>query len=208
MKQIIALTLFAALAAIVSTGCSTSRAATKRTTPIAVSGPVTVSGPVNVTGPITITGTTGTAETVKAVPAAPAARVVPAAAIAAPAATTSTVADGTEIELKKEDLSVQRGVTSNGKVVIRKTVVSETANIPVTLTREEFVVERVAADGQPTTPWGEAVNEISMPLTRETAAPVITPRVIERVRVRKTVSQDPANVTGTVRTEKLDVVKQ
>ena len=221
--QIIILAFTTAALGIATTGCGTASAANpQRSTPLALTGPMNVSGPVSVTGPITVSGpittvgngdTSSTSTTEKSTPTARAVpravtRAAVATAVDAALAAPTSVADGTEIELKKEDMTVQKNVVSNGQVIIRKTVISEQATIPITTQREEYEVVRVAADGPPTTPWGEAVSVISMPLTRETAIPVITPRVIERIKVRKTTTADAANIVGTVRTEKLDVVKQ
>jgi uncharacterized protein (TIGR02271 family) len=199
------------VAALAVTGCSTSRP-TRRvvTTPIEIQGPINVTGPVTVTTPIA-------PETAAKLPTSTPVQSwnLPApSGVAAPAAqsvvtSTSRVGvSGEELELKKEDLRVGIEEVGNGSAVIRKVVTTETVNIPVKLTREDFTVERVAADGPPTTPWGEGELVISIPLTRQEARPVITPRVYERVNVRKVTTTENRNVSGNVRTETVGIEKR
>lgn len=197
---------YAALLALVTalaSGCRTGHHGRVRTTPLEVSGPVTVSGPITVTGPVTVGTATTTTTTIPS----------PAVTHAHPPASTSSShthgihGDGVHLELKTEDLTVDRRTTSNGAARIRKYVVTEERSIPVTLRREEFTVERVPASGVPTTPFGEASSVIDIPLTVETAVGVVTPRVIEVIRVHKTVETDTKEIKGVLRTEKVDITK-
>ena len=123
---------------------------------------------------------------------------------------TNTVATGVEqkMELKAEDMTVDKRTVSNGAIRIRKYVVSEQKSVPIEVCREDYVVERVPASGQPTTAWGEGETYIELPLTRQVATPVITPRIYETLRIRKVVDCDTEQVTGTVRTERFEVIRQ
>jgi len=179
---------------------------------VTLSGPVTVSGPVNVAWqePAYVQEPAYA----QAAPKPPAidTPVGRPSAVRARVPTTTVRqapdADGNaELELKTEDLTVQRATVSNGSVLIRKVVEAKDISIPVDLAREEYVVERIPAGGPPTTPFGDGQMEINVPLTRQTATPVITPRVIEVIRIKKTLHTDQQNVTGRVRTETVDVTK-
>jgi uncharacterized protein (TIGR02271 family) len=116
--------------------------------------------------------------------------------------------EGTVLELKKETATAQKTTVSNGKAVIRKNVITEQVSVPVQTRREEFTVEEIADDAAPTTSWGEAQTVFELPLTRESASIVITPRVYKRVKINKTATVDQGAVTGSVRTENVEVVKQ
>lgn len=122
--------------------------------------------------------------------------------------TTANLAAGETLELKAEDMTVDKRTVSNGSVRVRKYVVSEQKSVPIEVCREDYVVERIPASGQPTTSWGGGDVVIDIPLTRQTATAVITPRVYETLRIRKTVDCVTEQVTGTVRTEKFEVIKQ
>jgi len=200
---------YAALLALVTalaSGCRTGHHGRVRTTPLEAvnisGGPITVSG-----GPITVIGSNAGSSSAVATRAPDS--TVASTTSTATSATASTIqgGDGTLLELKTEGLTVERRTVSNGAARIRKYVVTETQTIPVTVRREEILVERVPASGVPTTPFGEAEAVIEVPLTVETVSPVITPRVIERVRIHRKVETDQKDVTATLRTEKLDVIK-
>ncbi len=214
MKQLTLFLVLAGAGAFLS-GCSSTRKQAS-----VVSTPIEYSGPVTVTGPITVSGFVANPEPVTPVPA-PSAMRTRAIAPSAPAPTSPTSVSrpasaanlrqasdgGQDLELKREALSVDRATVSNGAAVIRKVVTSESVTIPVTLTTEDFTVERVSDGGPPSTPWGEDEVVISIPLSRETATPRIT-TTTERVIVRKTRVAEQKDVTGTIRRETVDVVKQ
>jgi len=122
--------------------------------------------------------------------------------------TVTNLVAGETLELKAEDLTVDKKTVSNGSVRIRKYVVSEQKSVPIEVCREDYVVERIPGSGAPTTQWGESDVVIDIPLTRQTATAVITPRVYETLRIRKTLDCVTEQVTGTVRTEKFEVIKQ
>lgn len=216
MRHLAAIAVIAAAA--LSTGCRTAPChrgkghSKVHTTPLEISGPVNVSGPVTVTGPVSVSGVTSGASS--ATTQAPDSTVVRGAPATTPPSSTSSTSGATandggdvRLELKTEDLTVDRRTVSNGAARIRKYVVTEERSIPVTLRREEYVVERVPASGAPTTPFGEASATIDLPLTVETAVGVVTPRVTEVIRVRKTVETDTKDIKATLRTEKFEVIK-
>ena len=116
--------------------------------------------------------------------------------------TNSAAADGSQLELKKEQATVSKQVVPSGQVSLKKTVVSETVTLPVTLNHDEYTIERVPATGEPTTAFGEA--EISLPLQKETATAVVTPKVVEVIRLKKVVVPVTSNLTAVVRTEKVE----
>jgi uncharacterized protein (TIGR02271 family) len=91
-----------------------------------------------------------------------------------------------------------------GEVRLRKEVITETQTIKVPVTREELVVERVAADGQ-TTPSGKIGDnaEIRIPLSEERASFDKSTVVREQVSVGKRSIEDVNNLTGDVKHEEL-----
>lgn len=129
----------------------------------------------------------------------------PAPVVGGPASSTVATDGETRLELKTEDFAVKKETVSGGAARIRKYVVTETKSVPVVVCHEDFVVERVPAGGAPATPWGPGETVIELPLTREVAVPVITPRVVEVLRVRKTVDCVTNTISATIRTEKADV---
>lgn len=218
MRHLAALAVLAA-ATLAFTGCCSSRGSSHghghgriHTTPLNASG-----GPVNISGgPITVTGGPVTVHGTPASTAATTSASVTHVPTQAATATSSTAAvhgghgipgDGTHLELKTETLSVDRKTVSNGAVRIRKYVVSEPQTVSTTVRREELSIERIPASGVPTTPFGEAEAVIEVPLTTETVSAVVTPRVIERVRIHRVITNDQKDVTATLRTEKLEILK-
>ena len=214
MRHLAAIAVIAAAA--LSTGCRTAPChrgkghSKVHTTPLEISGPVNVSGPVTVTGPVSVSGvTSGASSATTQAPDSTVVRGAPVTTSSSTSGATAAASDGGDVrlELKTEDLTVDRRTVSNGAARIRKYVVTEERSIPVTLRREEYVVERVPASGAPTTPFGEASATIDLPLTVETAVGVVTPRVTEVIRVRKTVETDTKDIKATLRTEKFEVIK-
>ena len=105
-----------------------------------------------------------------------------------------------EVELKTEAMSVSKETVSNGEAVIAKVVTSQNVTQETPLNVEDVVIEHVQpGNALPATPFGEVVATV--PLNREQAAGVVTPRVKEIVRIRKTTNVINTNVVGVVRDE-------
>jgi uncharacterized protein (TIGR02271 family) len=217
MKRLSNIALIAA--ALAFTGCATSSRPYTVSGPVSVTGPVTVSGQVTVTSPVSESARRRAAGLPEDWPPAPSgSAVMTPGTYAGPqtfttqvgsppngAPTSHTGDNGVQVEIKTETFSTSKSPAPNGQVLLRKTVVAQPVSAAVTLNREEYVVERTPApDGAvPATPFGEVVA--TMPLQKEVAGGVITPKVIETVRLKKVIVQDTNVITGTIRTEKFDV---
>jgi uncharacterized protein (TIGR02271 family) len=124
---------------------------------------------------------------------------------AAPA-TTQSPADNT-IRLAREELVVGKREVSNGGVLLRKVVQTQQASQPLDLRREEFVLDRSPVSDQQASTADFRAQEFRVDLFRE--EPVVNTRsvVTEVVRVRKKVETDSQNVTGVIRHENVEVVR-
>lgn len=119
-----------------------------------------------------------------------------------------------DIQLHKEEMVVGKRNVSNGGVLIRTVVQTETLSQPVELRREEYVIERIPASEAKAL---EAVakntetafqgREIYIPLTRE--EPVASKRTLlsEKVQLGKRVETDRQTVSTTVRSEDVVITK-
>lgn len=108
---------------------------------------------------------------------------------------------GDRLELKTESPGVAKQVVPDGQVTVRKIVVSEVVNVPVTIYHDEIEVVRTPANHPPTTPFGP--DSISLPLTKEVAGASPTARVTEVITLKKKVVGAETTIPVTVRTEKV-----
>jgi len=92
-----------------------------------------------------------------------------------------------------------------GSVRLRKIVRTETVNQPVEIQREEIVIERVPASGQPASGKAFENQDIYIPLRREEPVVQKESRVREEVKVSKKSQTERQNVSQQVRREELDV---
>jgi uncharacterized protein (TIGR02271 family) len=114
---------------------------------------------------------------------------------------------GDRVQLFGEVLRVHKERISRGEVRVRKDVVTENQTIEVPVTREELVLERVAAS--PNTPASSAdigrSQEIRVPLSEDSVRVEKQPVVREEVKVGKREVSDVARVGDEVRREELRV---
>ena len=125
------------------------------------------------------------------------------------AADASVPATGAEnIRLYGEVLRVHKDRVSRGEVRLRKEVHTDMQTIQVPVTREELVIERVAADGQMAT-GGTAdafsEREIRIPLSEEHASVEKQAVLREEVRVGKREVSETESFNESVRSEELKV---
>ena len=116
---------------------------------------------------------------------------------------TATTSEGTDrLQLREEQLDVEKERVEAGEVRLRKEVVTEQRSIEVPVTREEVVIERhtAAGDERAEGTIGED-EEIRIPLMEEEVRVDKTPVVREEVSVRKRQVQDTERVSETVRRE-------
>jgi uncharacterized protein (TIGR02271 family) len=115
---------------------------------------------------------------------------------------TATSEGPDRLQLREEQLDVEKERVQAGEVRLRKEVVTEQRNVEVPVTREEVVIERHAAAGNE--PAEGAIGEgeeVRIPLMEEEVRVDKTPVVREEVSVRKRQVQDTEQVSETVRRE-------
>ena len=112
------------------------------------------------------------------------------------------------VPVYEEELVVGKRQEEEGRVHLRKEVVTEQESIPVTLQREQVTVERV--------PMGTEVDlgatrdaftgaDIDVPVMGEEAVVGKTVRAVEEVRLHKDIVNEQEQVTDTVRKERVVV---
>ena len=110
--------------------------------------------------------------------------------------------DSPSVELREEELRVEKERVQAGEVRLRKEVITEERTVEVPVTREEVVIERrPAASGREA---GGTINEgeeIRIPLMEEEVRVEKTPVVREEVSLRKQQVQDTEHVSETLRRE-------
>ncbi len=114
-----------------------------------------------------------------------------------------TVAEGSpSVELREEELRVEKERVQAGEVRLRKDVITEERTVEVPVTREEVVIERrPAASGREAGGRIDEGEEIRIPLMEEEVRVEKTPVVREEVSLRKQQIQDTEQVSETVRRE-------
>lgn len=106
------------------------------------------------------------------------------------------------VQLREEELRVEKDQVQAGEVRLRKEVVTEERTIEVPVTREEVVIERrPAASGRKAGGTIDEGEEIRIPLMEEEVRVEKTPVVREEVSLKKRQVQDTERVSETVRRE-------
>jgi len=124
----------------------------------------------------------------------------------------STIDTGTQdqqrVQLREEELRARKQAVQTGEVGIRKEVVTEQQTISVPTTREEVVIERRPASGQPSdSPIGE--GEIyRIPVREEQIIVEKQPVVREEVSLGKRQVQETQQVSDTVKREEAHIERQ
>ena len=110
--------------------------------------------------------------------------------------------DQERIELREEELRVEKERVEAGEVRLRKEVVEEQKTIDVPVTREEVVVEKRSVSGRrPAEGKIGDDEEISIPVMEEEVRVEKTPVVREEVSLKKRQVQETQEVSDTVRRE-------
>jgi uncharacterized protein (TIGR02271 family) len=122
---------------------------------------------------------------------------------------TATSQGPDRLQLREEQLEVEKERVQAGEVWLRKEVVTEQRNVEVPVTREEVVIERHAAAGDEAAEGaiGEG-EEVRIPLMEEEVRVEKTPVVREEVSVSKREVQDTERVSETVRREEARIESQ
>ena len=115
---------------------------------------------------------------------------------------------GQNVQLREEQLRANKQSVETGAVGLRKDVVSEQQSFDVPVNREEVVIERHAASGQPSdTPIGEG-ETYRVPVREEQVTVDKQPVVREEVSLGKRQVQDSQRVSDTVHREEARVEHQ
>jgi uncharacterized protein (TIGR02271 family) len=112
------------------------------------------------------------------------------------------------LQLREEQLDVEKERVQAGEVRLRKEVVTEQRNIEVPVTREEVVIERHGAGGERAEGAIGEGEEVRIPLMEEEVRVEKTPVVREEVSARKRQVQDTERVSETVRREEARIESQ
>jgi len=124
----------------------------------------------------------------------------------------SNIDNGTQdqqrVQLREEELLARKQAVQTGEVGIRKEVVTEQQTINVPTTREEVVIERRPASGQPSdTPIGEG-ETYRIPVREEQVTVEKQPVVREEVSLGKRQVQETQQVSDTVKREEARIERQ
>jgi uncharacterized protein (TIGR02271 family) len=106
------------------------------------------------------------------------------------------------VELREEELRVEKDRVQAGEVRLRKEVTTEERTVEVPVTREEVVIERrPAAQGREAGGSIGEGEEIRIPLMEEEVRVEKTPVVREEISLKKQQVQDTEQVSETLRRE-------
>ena len=110
------------------------------------------------------------------------------------------------VQLREEELRVEKEQVQAGEVRLRKDVVTEERTVEVPVTREEVVIERrPAAGGRDAGGAIDEGEEIRIPLMEEEVRVEKTPVVREEVSLKKRQVQGTEQVSDTVRREEAHI---
>ena len=127
---------------------------------------------------------------------------------AARATDLDTDTDTDSIQLKGEELDIDKHDVTTGKVDVHKKVVNEKKTVEVPVKREEIVIERKPGDGAAATTGVNDTQEddtITIPIKEEQIDVKKRPVVREEVDIRKQEHEDMKQVSENVSHEELDV---
>lgn len=131
-----------------------------------------------------------------------------AATTAQPAAPARPALDEARLALCEESLKVGKRVVDAGGVRLRKVIRTEAVSLPVELSHEEIVIERIPAQGtQPAVAEAFMEKEIYIALHREEPVVQKESRVREEVRCRKQPQIEKRTVSDSIRKEDVEIVK-
>ncbi len=120
--------------------------------------------------------------------------------------TTAGAQGDIRVPVMEEELVVGTRQEELGRVHVHKEVVTEQQSVPVTLQREQVIVERVpVTDANADTSAAFTGTDIEVPVMGEEAVMGKQARVVEEVRLRKDAVTETERVSDTVRKERVTV---
>jgi len=127
---------------------------------------------------------------------------------AATASAATTTGSGQTIQVHEEELHVRKQPVRTGEVKVHKEVTTEQKTIPVSVTREEVVIERHPASGTASSTDIRAGEEIRIPVMEEQVRVEKEAVLKEEVTVGKRKVKDTEQVSGSVRKEHVEVERE
>jgi uncharacterized protein (TIGR02271 family) len=125
------------------------------------------------------------------------------------ATTREDLAGGGTLQLREEELRVQKRPVETGHLTVGKEVVQEQRTMEVPVTREEVTVERRPVDRRPSDrPIEETSRTLEVPVHEERVDVVKRPVVYEEVGVGKRQVTDTQSVSDTVRREEVRIQRE
>jgi len=119
----------------------------------------------------------------------------------------ATTAGKDTIQLKEEQLHVEKRPVQAGEVRVHKEVRTENKSIDVPVQHEEIVIERTPAHGKATADTIREGEEIRIPVREEKVNVTKDSVVTEEVKIGKRVVQEVEHVSDNVRKEEIHVEK-
>lgn len=115
-----------------------------------------------------------------------------------------------KLQLREETLTPVKASQEAGQVQLRKVVHEEQVEIPVTLRREEVIIERVPVDREVSAAEAVEITDIedqviSVPVYEETVELQKHTRVREEVTLEKRAVEEQQTLTGTARSEDVEL---
>ena|SRR5947209_478240 len=110
-----------------------------------------------------------------------------------------------EVPLSQEELAIGKRQVEAGQVRLRKTVRTESQQVPVELRHEDIEVERVAPDQAQVPDNAFQQQEIDVPLMREEPVVSREARVTGQVQVNKNIGREQRTVSDSVRSEDVEI---
>jgi uncharacterized protein (TIGR02271 family) len=117
-------------------------------------------------------------------------------------------ADGRTIEVREEELRINKRPVTTGGVEVRKEVHTERRSVDVPVKKEELVIERHAVGRQPASGPVGRDESVRVPLSEERVEVEKRPVVTEKVKVGKRVTEDEERVEANLAKENVKVEKK
>lgn len=118
--------------------------------------------------------------------------------------------DGAELFLHREELQVRKKIVPSGQVTLRKNVASEEVSHPIELREEDIRVERDQVSGKEASAARANAftpREIFIPLNQEVPTVQKQLELIEVIRAGKRIDTEQQNISGEVRSERVEVAE-
>jgi uncharacterized protein (TIGR02271 family) len=117
-------------------------------------------------------------------------------------------ADGRTLEVREEELRINKRPVSTGEVEVRKEVHTERRSVDVPVRKEELVIERHAVGRHPASGQVGSDESVRVPLSEERVEIEKRPVVTEEVKVGKRMTEEEERVEANLAKENVKVEKK